>query len=65
MYAPPRTPSIQRAARERLEEDLRFAARCVCPIGHSTIPRLMISALDCKCLHSDERKSLDTILFTL
>lgn len=29
MYTPPRTPSIQRSARDRLEDDLRFAARCV------------------------------------
>jgi syntaxin-binding protein 1 len=29
MYSPPKTPSIQRSARDRLEEELRFAARAV------------------------------------
>ncbi|PVG04916.1 Sec1-like protein [Serendipita vermifera] len=29
MFAPPRTPSLQRSARDRLEEDLRFTARCI------------------------------------
>lgn len=29
MFSPPRTPSAQRAARDRLDDDLRFAARCI------------------------------------
>ncbi|KAG8853163.1 vacuolar sorting protein VPS33/slp1, partial [Serendipita sp. 411] len=29
MFSPPRSPSAQRAARDRLDEDLRFAARCI------------------------------------
>ena len=32
MYSPPRSDATARAERDRLEEDVRFAAKCVCSI---------------------------------
>jgi syntaxin-binding protein 1 len=54
MYAPPRTESEYKAGRERLEEDIRFVAKRVCPLPHSLRPCLMTVQIANVCILLNE-----------
>lgn len=60
MFSPPRTPSLQRSARDRLEEDLRFAARCVCPSHLLISPthQLTLAQIGNVCIQMNENPTI-------
>lgn len=68
-FSPPRSDAQFKAARDHLEEELRFTAKMVCRLGSREFwnclrkPRCFVS--DCKCLYFPQRISLYPLLLPL